>query len=288
VCVSTQASQPESGLTTSVATVTPPASDPAALCVAAAARWAELTGVPQHDVALVMGSGWVPAADALGAPELEVPVTELPGFLPPAVAGHAGRVRSLEVGPVRVMVFLGRTHLYEGRGVDAVVHGVRTAAAAGCRTVVLTNAAGGVREGMAVGQAVLVSDHLNLTGRSPLEGARFVDLVDLYSARLRELVRSVDPSLEEGVYAALPGPHYETPAEIRMLRGMGADLVGMSTALEAIAARAEGVEVLAVSLVTNLAAGMTGQPLDHTEVLEAGAASAARVGRLLASVVGQL
>jgi purine-nucleoside phosphorylase len=187
-----------------------------------------------------------------------------------------------------VMVFLGRTHLYEGRGVEPVVHGVRVAAAAGCRTVVLTNAAGGVREGLQVGQPVLVSDHLNLTARSPLEGARFVDLVDLYSARLRGLVQAVDPTLEEGVYAALPGPHYETPAEIRMLRGLGADLVGMSTALEAIAARAEGLEVLAVSLVTNLAAGMTGQPLDHAEVLEAGAASAARVGRLLARVVTQL
>ncbi len=258
------------------------------LVAAAAARWAELSGAARHDVALVMGSGWVPAADALGPAEVEVPVTELPGFLPPAVAGHAGRVRSLEVGGRRVMVFLGRTHLYEGRGTRPVVHGVRVAAAAGCRTVVLTNAAGGVREGLRVGQPVLVSDHLNLTATSPLVGARFVDLVDLYSARLRELVRGVDPTLEEGVYAALPGPHYETPAEIRMLRGMGADLVGMSTALEAVAARAEGLEVLAVSLVTNLAAGMTGQPLDHAEVLAAGAASAARVGELLAQVVGQL
>lgn len=258
------------------------------LPTAAARRWAELTGVDRHDVALVMGSGWVPAADALGAPEVEVPVTDLPGFLPPAVAGHAGRIRSLQVGEQRVMVLLGRTHLYEGRGVDPVVHGVRVAAAAGCRTVVLTNAAGGVREGLQVGQPVLVSDHLNLTATSPLVGARFVDLVDLYSARLRALVRALDPSLEEGVYAALPGPHYETPAEIRMLRTLGADLVGMSTALEAVAARAEGLEVLAVSLVTNLAAGMTGQPLDHAEVLAAGAASAARVGELLAAVVGQL
>lgn len=254
----------------------------------AASRWASLSGVPRHDVALVMGSGWVPAADALGPADVEVPVTDLPGFLPPAVAGHAGKVRSLQVDGRRVMVFLGRTHLYEGRGTGPVVHAVRVAAAAGCRTVVLTNAAGGVREGLQVGQPVLVSDHLNLTARSPLEGARFVDLVDLYSARLRELVRSVDPSLEEGVYAALPGPHYETPAEITMLRGMGADLVGMSTALEAIAARAEGMEVLAVSLVTNLAAGMTGQPLDHAEVLEAGASSAALVGALLAQVVGRL
>ncbi len=262
--------------------------DPAVLATEAAARWAELTSAPRHDVCLVMGSGWVPAADALGTPDVEVPVTDLPGFLAPAVAGHAGRIRSLQFGSQRVMVLLGRTHLYEGRGVDPVVHSVRVAAAAGCRTIVLTNAAGGIREGLSVGQPVLMSDHLNLTGRSPIVGARFVDLVDLYSARLRTLVRAIDPSLAEGVYAALPGPHYETPAEIRMLRGLGADLVGMSTALEAIAARAEGMEVLGVSLVTNLAAGMTGAPLDHAEVLEAGASSAARVGKLLAEVVGQL
>ena len=263
-------------------------SGPQALAAEAAARWAQLTGHPRHDVALVMGSGWVPAADALGAAETELAVTDLPGFLPPGVAGHAGRVRSLQVGSQRVMVLLGRTHLYEGRGVEAVVHGVRVAAAAGCRTVVLTNAAGGVREGLSVGQPVLVSDHLNLTARSPLVGARFVDLVDLYSARLRALVQAVDPTLDEGVYAALPGPHYETPAEVRMLRGLGADLVGMSTALEAIAARAEGMEVLGVSLVTNLAAGMTGEKLDHAEVLEAGKASASRVGSLLAEVLGRL
>ena len=261
---------------------------PGELAADAARRWAELSGQPRHDVALVMGSGWVPAADALGRAEVELPVTELPGFLPPVVAGHAGRVRSLQVGGQRVLLLLGRTHLYEGRGVEAVVHGVRTAAAAGCRVVVLTNAAGGVREGLAVGQPVLVSDHLNLTGRSPLVGPRFVDLVDLYSARLRARVREIAPDLEEGVYAALPGPHYETAAEVRMLRALGADLVGMSTALEAIAARAEGMEVLGVSLVTNLAAGMTGQPLDHSEVLAAGAASAARVGSLLAQVVAQL
>jgi len=262
--------------------------DPAALAAAAAARWAELSGHARHDVALVMGSGWAPAADALGKADVECAVTDLPGFLPPAVAGHAGTVRSLQVGSQRVMVLLGRTHLYEGCGVEAVVHGVRVAAAAGCRSIVLTNAAGGVRDDLAVGQPVLVSDHLNLTGRSPLVGARFVDLVDLYSARLRALVRAVDPSLVEGVYAALPGPHYETPAEVRMLRGLGADLVGMSTALEAIAARAEGLEVLGISLVTNLAAGMTGDRLDHAEVLAAGRASAARVGALLAEVVGQL
>jgi len=254
----------------------------------AARALAAATGADRHDVAVVLGSGWVPAADALGAADIELPVTELPGFLPPAVAGHAGRVRSVTVAGRRVLVLLGRTHLYEGRGVGAVVHGVRVAAAAGCRTVVLTNAAGGLRPGMAVGQPVLIADHLNLTARSPLVGPRFVDLTDLYSARLRGLVHDVDPSIEEGVYAALPGPHYETPAEIRMLRTLGADLVGMSTALEAIAARAEGAEVLALSLVTNLAAGITGEPLDHTEVLAAGQAAATRMGGLLAAVIGAL
>ena len=254
----------------------------------AAARWAELSGAPTHDVALVMGSGWVPAADALGTAEVDVAVTDLPGFLPPAVAGHAGRVRSLQVGAQRVMVLVGRTHLYEGRGVDPVVHGVRVAAAAGCRTVVLTNAAGGVRQGLSVGQPVLISDHLNLTARSPLEGARFVDLTDLYSPRLRDLCREVDPSLEEGVYVQLPGPHYETPAEIAMVRTLGGDLVGMSTTLEAIAAREAGAEVLGLSLVTNLAAGMTGEPLNHEEVLEAGRAAATRMGALLSQVLGRL
>ena len=276
-------------MTASPAAAAEPSDDsPQGLAASAAARLARLTGVPRHDVAVVLGSGWTPAADRLGVGDLELPVTALPGFLPPAVEGHAGRVRSVRVGDRQVLVLLGRTHLYEGRGVDPVVHGVRVAAAAGCRAVVLTNAAGGVREGLQVGQPVLVSDHLNLTARSPLLGARFVDLTDTYSPRLRALVKAVDPSLEEGVYAALPGPHYETPAEVRMLRGLGADLVGMSTALEAIAARAEGMEVLAFSLVTNLAAGMTGAPLDHAEVLEAGAASAARIGELLAQVVTQL
>jgi purine-nucleoside phosphorylase len=180
-----------------------------------------------------------------------------------------------------VLVLLGRTHLYEGHGVDAVVHGVRTAAAAGCRSVLLTNAAGGIREGMAVGEPVVVADHLNFTGLSPLVGPRFTDLTDLYSRRLRALAREVDPTLAEGVYAGLHGPHFETPAEIRMLRVVGADLVGMSTVLEAIAARAVGVEVFGLSLVTNLAAGLAGAPLDHAEVLAAGLAAAARMGGLL-------
>jgi len=262
--------------------------DPYGTARAAATRLAELTGGAQHDVAFVMGSGWVPAADALGPPACELEVTDLPGFPPPTVAGHAGVLRSVDVAGLRALVLLGRTHLYEGRGVAAVAHGVRTAAAAGCRTVVLTNAAGGLRGDYQVGQPVLISDHLNLTARSPIVGPTFVDLTDCYSRRLRGLAREVDPSLPEGVYACLPGPQYETPAEIRMLRALGADLVGMSTVLEAVAAREAGAEVLGLSLVTNLAAGMTGEPLDHAEVLEAGRAAAARMGGLLRELVGKL
>lgn len=265
----------------------PPADAAAVTATDAAAALANATGVAAHDVAVVLGSGWRAAADLLGTADHEIPLADLPGFVPPAVAGHGGTVRSVPVGDRRVLVLLGRTHLYEGHGVDAVVHGVRTAAAAGCRTVVLTNASGGVREGLSVGEPVLVADHLNLTGVSPLRGPRFTDLTDLYSPRLRALARDLDPTLAEGVYAGLPGPHFETPAEIRMLRGLGADLVGMSTVLEAIAARAEDVEVFGLSLVTNLAAGMTGAPLDHQEVLAAGRASAARMGGLLRELVAR-
>ncbi|MDK1472683.1 purine-nucleoside phosphorylase [Streptomyces sp. 549] len=262
--------------------------DPHGAAEAAAARLRELTGDESHDVALVMGSGWVPAAEALGRPEHEFPVTELPGFPPPAVAGHAGKIRSYRIGDRRALVFLGRTHYYEGRGVAAVAHGVRTAVAAGCRTIVLTNGCGGLREGMRPGQPVLISDHINMTATSPIAGANFVDLTGLYSPRLRAVCQEVDPSLEEGVYVQFPGPHYETPAEINMVRAIGGDLVGMSTVLEAIAAREAGAEVLGISLVTNLAAGMTGEPLNHEEVLQAGRDSAVRMGTLLAKVLGRL
>ena len=256
----------------------------------------ERTGVETHDVALVMGSGWLPAAEALGEATAELSSTDLPGFAPPAVEGHAGRIRSIRMadpasGSSRernVLVFLGRTHFYEGHGVRAVVHGVRTAAAAGCRAVVLTNGCGGLDPAWAPGTPVLISDHVNLTATSPIEGAHFVDLTDLYSSRLRARCRDVDPSLPEGVYVQLPGPHYETPAEIRMIRAIGGDLVGMSTALEAIAAREAGLEVLGISLVTNAAAGVTGEPLDHEEVLAAGRAAASRMGGLLGSVVPRI
>lgn len=245
-------------------------------------------GGGDHDIALVMGSGWLPAADVLGVPEYEVPLGELPGFSAPAVEGHGGTVRSVRLGDKRLLIFLGRTHYYEGKGVAAVVHGVRTAAAAGVKTLVLTNGCGGLNPAWSPGTPVLISDHINMTATSPLEGAHFVDLTDLYSTRLRALCKLADPSLDEGVYVQLPGPHYETPAEIGMVRAIGGDLVGMSTTLEAIAARAAGLEVLGISLVTNAAAGMTGEPLNHEEVLAAGKSAATRMGALLSDVLPRI
>ena len=254
----------------------------------AAARLAELTGVERHDVALVLGSGWLPAVDALGEATAEIATTDLPGFSAAAVAGHSGKIRSVRAGDKQLLVFLSRTHYYEGKGVAAVVHGVRTAAAAGCRAIVLTNGCGGLKTSWTPGTPVLISDHINLTGRSPIEGAHFVDLTDLYSSRLRAMCREVDPTLDEGVYVQFPGPHYETPAEVRMAGIMGGHLVGMSTTLEAIAAREAGMEVLGISLVTNLAAGIGDQPLHHEEVLEAGRAAAARMGELLGRIVPRI
>jgi purine-nucleoside phosphorylase len=262
--------------------------DPRSAAQAAADELRERTGIDAFDIAVVLGSGWAPAAGELGEPTHTIPMADLPGFTPPSAEGHGGRALVVPVGDLQVLVLLGRIHAYEGHELSHVVHPVRTACAAGARAVVLTNAAGGLREDFAVGQPVLIADHLNLTARSPLVGAEFVDLVDAYAPRLRALAREVDGSLAEGVYAGLPGPHYETPAEIRMLRTLGADLVGMSTVHETIAARAAGAEVLGISLVTNLAAGMTGQPLSHAEVLESGRQSATRMGSLLAEVLARL
>ncbi|MEJ5945850.1 purine-nucleoside phosphorylase [Pseudokineococcus basanitobsidens] len=264
-----------------------PLADPEDAARRAAEVLAERTGAERHDLALVLGSGWGTALDAMDV-VAEVPADEVPGFTAPAVAGHVPVFRSVRVGDRRALVLGSRTHLYEGRGVRAVAHGVRTAAAAGCRGVVLTNGCGGLDPSFSPGQPVLISDHLNLTGRSPLEGATFVDLTDLYSRRWRDVAREVDPSLAEGVYAQFPGPHYETPAEVRMAGVLGASLVGMSTALEAIAARAAGLEVLGLSLVTNLAAGVGTEPLSHAEVVEAGRAAGPRIGALLADVVERL
>ncbi len=266
-----------------------PAQDPRGAAVAAAGQLARITGVPRHDIALVLGSGWMPAGDALGETVSTCRTTDLHGFAPPTVPGHAGQIRSVHTASGKaLLVFGGRTHYYEHLGVAAVVHGVRTAAAAGCRTVILTNSAGGLHPTWPPGTPVLIRDHINLTGASPLRGAAFVDLTELYSPRLRRLCREVDPGLDEGVYVQFRGPQYETPAEVRMARIIGGDLVGMSTALEAIAARAVDMEVLALSLVTNLAAGLSGVGLQHLDVLAAGAAAATRTGRLLAQVIERL
>lgn len=262
--------------------------DPSELAAQAAQALRELTGVQTHDVALVLGSGWLPAVEALGEATAEIATTDLPGFSAAAVAGHSGRIRSIRSGEKNLLVFLSRTHFYEGKGVRAVVHPIRTAAAAGCRAIVLTNGCGGLKETWTPGTPVLISDHINLTATSPIEGAHFVDLTDLYSSRLRALCHTVDPTLDEGVYVQFPGPHYETPAEIAMVRAIGGTLVGMSTTLEAIAAREAGMEVLGISLVTNLAAGISGEPLNHEEVLEAGRAAASRMGALLGDLVPQI
>lgn len=259
---------------------------------AAAVRIADLSGRGHHDVALVLGSGWSEVVTGLADPGSAVTIApaDLPGFATPAVAGHRGTVTSCLVDGVPLLSVAGRTHLYEGRGTGPVVHPAHVAAAAGARALVLTNAAGGLRDDLAVGDLVLIRDHLNLTARSPLTGPLFVDMVDAYSPRLRaaaaDAMAAVDvgrPS--EGVYAAMPGPQYETPAEINMLRTLGADLVGMSTVPETITARGLGLDVVAVSLVTNLAAGVTGQPLDHSEVLAAGAAGSDRLTGALRALV---
>jgi purine-nucleoside phosphorylase len=262
--------------------------DAQTLAQQAADKLAELTGVATHDLALVLGSGWLPAVDALGEATAEIATTDLPGFSAAAVVGHSGKIRSIRAGDRNLLVFLSRTHFYEGKGVAAVVHPIRTAARAGCRAIVLTNGAGGLKETWTPGTPVLISDHINLTATSPIEGANFVDLTGLYSSRLRALCKEVDPTLDEGVYVQFPGPHYETPAEIGMVRAIGGHLVGMSTTLEAIAAREAGMEVLGISLVTNLAAGITGEPLNHEEVLEAGRSAATRMGGLLGRIVPRI
>ena len=235
-------------------------------------------------------SGWGGAAELMGEVVAEIPSADIPGFAKPAVAGHVATTRSIKVtkddgATAHVLVLGSRTHYYEGHGVRPVAHGVRTAAACGVKAMVLTNGCGGLHVSWRPGQVVLIKDHLNLTFETPLEGAAFVDLTDLYTPRLRDLARAVDPTLPEGVYAQFRGPQYETPAEVRMAGILGADLVGMSTTMEAVAARQAGLEVLGLSLVTNLAAGISPTALSHEEVLEAGAAAGPVISELLARIV---
>lgn len=266
-----------------------PTADPFAVAAEAAAVIATLTGVERHDIALTLGSGWGAAADLIGQTTATIAAEEVPGFSKPALAGHGGTLRSVLLpSGKRALVIGARTHFYEGHGVRRVVHSVRTAAATGASTMILTNGAGGIRETWTPGTPVLISDHINLTSASPLEGATFVDLTDLYSSRLRELALTVDSSLDSGVYVQFRGPQYETPAEVQMAKTFGGHIVGMSTALEAIAARQSGMEILGMSLITNLAAGIQKTPLSHAEVIEAGQAAEARISELLARIVVQL
>lgn len=263
--------------------------DPIGAASEAAQAIATITGKDNHSYAFVMGSGWVDAADKFGKPTHEIALHDLPGFEKSTVQGHGSSLRSYTTSTGKnILVFLGRTHLYEGKGIEPVVHGVRTAVKSGCSVVVLTNACGGINPDFSVGQPVLIKDHISLTAVSPIRGANFVDLTDLYSARIRGLLKSADSTLVEGVYAHWRGPTYETPAEIRMIRIMGADLVGMSTVPEAIAAHALGAEVVGISLVTNAAAGMTGEKLSHDEVIAAGKASAEKMGNLLVNLIEKL
>ncbi|APF35330.1 purine-nucleoside phosphorylase [Microbacterium sp. AISO3] len=266
-----------------------PAVDPLDVAREAAADIARISGVERHDIALTLGSGWGRAAELIGETTATIPATDVTGFSKPALEGHVGTIRSiLTPEGKRILVIGARTHYYEGHGVRRVVHSVRTAAATGAKIMVLTNGAGGIKPTWRPGQPVLISDHLNLTADSPLEGATFVDLTDLYSSRLRDIARSIDPTLDEGVYTQFRGPHYETPAEVRMARTLGGDIVGMSTALEAIAAREAGMEILGFSLITNLAAGIQETPLSHAEVIEAGREAEPVISALLARVIEAL
>jgi purine-nucleoside phosphorylase len=265
------------------------AADPFQVAREAAEQIAEKTGVERHDIALTLGSGWAKAADLIGETTATIPATEISGCSKPALEGHIGSLRSILLpSGKRALVIGARTHYYENHGVRRVVHSVRTAAATGATTMILTNGAGGIRETWKPGTAVLISDHINLTGDSPLEGATFIDLTDLYSARLRAIARGIDPSLDEGVYVQNRGPHYETPAEVQMAKTIGGHIVGMSTALEAIAARQAGMEILGLSLITNLAAGIQKTPLSHAEVIDAGKAAEPVISALLARIVGEL
>ncbi|MBC7517744.1 MAG: purine-nucleoside phosphorylase [Microbacteriaceae bacterium] len=266
-----------------------PQANPFEVADTAAREIAEKTGVARHDIALTLGSGWAKAADLIGETVATIPATEIAGFSKPALAGHVGSIRSIRLPSGKHALVIGaRTHYYEGHGVRRVVHSVRTAAATGAKIMVLTNGAGGIKPQWSPGTPVLISDHLNLTADSPLEGATFVDLTDLYSARLRAVARGVDPTLDEGVYTQFRGPHYETPAEVQMARALGGHIVGMSTALEAIAARHAGMEILGLSLITNLAAGIQSTPLSHAEVLEAGVSAEGTISALLARIVAEL
>jgi purine-nucleoside phosphorylase len=263
---------------------------------AAEAVRANVRDVPR--VAVVLGSGLGDFADSL-EDAVAMPYEQLPNWPASRVIGHQGRLVVGTVRGRRVAALAGRRHLYEGDDPLAVTFAVRALGLLGVEILVLTNAAGGVNTSFAQGALMVIDDHINLTGRNPLVGAnddrfgpRFPDMTDVYSARLRALAhaagRDIDLLLPHGVYAALLGPSYETPAEIRYLRTIGADAVGMSTVPEAIAARHMGLEVLGISCITNMAAGVLPRALDHGEVMETARRIRGQFIALLEGVIGQL
>lgn len=254
----------------------------------------DATGQSRFRAAVILGSGLSSLAASLAGGE-PIPYSGIPGMPVSTVEGHEGALYAADIGGTATLAFAGRVHLYEGRSEAEVTFAIRLAADLGCEVAVLTNAAGGINPALPVGAPSLISDHLNLTGTNPLIGPnddmvrpRFLDLTEVYDAELRRLASSVDPELGSGIYAGLTGPTYETPAEVRMLRALGADLVGMSTVLEAVMARYLGMRVLGVSVVTNPAAGLTPEPLSHDEVAAAGRRAADRLDRLLRGVLAKL
>lgn len=270
--------------------LTNPTTNPFVIAKEAANEIAHITGVSKYDIAVTLGSGWGATADLLGEVTHTIPASDIIGFNASKVAGHTGTLKSV-ITPTgsRILVIGARTHYYEGHGVRSVVHGVRTAAALKCKTMVLTNGAGSIKTEWKPGTVVLINDHINLTAESPIEGAKFVDLTNLYTPTLRDIAHTVEATLPEGVYAQFRGPHYETPAEIRMARTIGADIAGMSTVLEAIAAREQGMDILAMSLITNHAAGtIENQELNHAEVLETGKENEKLLANLLADIIHKI
>lgn len=255
----------------------------------AASKIRSVSGVDQHDFGIVLGSGWASAVHHIEGEVVSFPAREIPGFRKASVEGHTGTIVSITLPTGKRVLFVGaRSHLYEGYGIHDVAHPVRTIAACGAKTLILTNGAGGIKNSWKAGQPVLISDHINLTAVSPLEGASFLDLTDLYSQRLRDIAKKVEPNLDEGVYVQFRGPNYETPAEVQMAKAMGGHIVGMSTALEAIAAREAGMEVLGLSLITNLAAGISPHPLSHQEVISSGRTAEPIISKLLSDIVQAL
>lgn len=260
----------------------------------AAARLAEL-GRPE--VAVILGSGLSQVLPLEG--ERALSFSEIPGFPVPTVAGHAGQVAVGEASGCQVLVQRGRIHYYEGYDLAEVVFPVRAYAMIGIKTLVVTNASGGISEGLHPGDLVLICDHINMLGGNPLRGPnltrlgpRFPDMTAAYDpglrAKAKEVARGLGMVLKEGVYLATLGPSYETPAEIRAFRALGADMVGMSTVPEVIAARHAGLRVLGISCVTNYAAGIATRPLSHEEVVKTTQSRARDLGRLLSALIPQL